>query len=132
MESRFTRQHLLRNLTIYWVTATITSSLRPYYEYRHNGTPLPARGQIPVPAGFAMFNNEFMPAGRPPRELAERFFSVHRWIELPRGGHFPALEEPELLAREIQTFFRPLRTHARNPVLAGNSIRPGQGGWLPS
>ena len=65
--------------------------------------------RISVPAGFAIFANEFVPAGRPPRELAERTYQVTRWSELPRGGHFPALEEPQLLADEIRAFFRPLR-----------------------
>jgi len=49
------------------------------------------------------------PAGRPPRELAERTYQVTRWSELPHGGHFAALEEPETLAEEIRAFFRPLR-----------------------
>ncbi len=109
VESRFTRDQLLTNLTIYWATATITSSVRHYYEYRRHGAPLPAGAPVPVPAGFAIFANEYVPAGRPPRELAERYFTVHRWTELPRGGHFAALEEPGLLAAEIRAFFRPLR-----------------------
>lgn len=109
VESRFTRNQLLTNLTIYWATSTITSSVRHYYEYRHHGAPLPAGTPIPVPAGFAIFANEYVPAGSPPRELAERYFTVHRWTELPRGGHFAALEEPALLAAEIRAFFRPLR-----------------------
>jgi pimeloyl-ACP methyl ester carboxylesterase len=63
-----------------------------------------------VPAGFAIFGNEFSPFGQPPRELAERFFPrITRWAELPRGGHFPAAEEPGLLAAELREFFRPLR-----------------------
>ena len=45
----------------------------------------------------------------PPRELAERYYRVEHWTELPRGGHFPAIEEPELLAASLRTFFRPLR-----------------------
>jgi len=45
----------------------------------------------------------------PPREWAERFFQIARWTEMPRGGHFAALETPELLADELRAFFRPLR-----------------------
>lgn len=105
----FTRDQLLTNLTIYWATSTITSSVRHYCEYRRHGAPLPAGNPIHVPAGFAIFANDFIPAGRPPRELAERFFTVNRWTELPRGGHFAALEEPALLAAGIRAFFRPLR-----------------------
>jgi pimeloyl-ACP methyl ester carboxylesterase len=109
VESRITRERLLTNLTIYWATATITSSMRPYYEHRHHGTPLAADDPIHVPTGFAVFANEFTPIGRLPRELAERYFAVTRWRELPTGGHFPALEEPQLLAEEIRATFRPLR-----------------------
>ena len=66
-------------------------------------------GIVDVPAAFAMF-----PEGHrdPPREYAERFFNVQRWTEMPRGGHFAALEEPELLAADLREFFRPLRPAA--------------------
>ncbi len=109
IESRFTRDHLLTNLTIYWATQTIGSSLLPYYNYRHHGGPLAAHARIRPPAGFAIFANEFRPAGRPPRELAERTYNVTQWTEYPRGGHVPALEDPRLLADDIRRFFRPLR-----------------------
>ena len=77
-------------------------------------------GSSEVPAAFALF-----PSGisRPPREWAERFFNVRRWTEMPRGGHFAALEEPELLAEDILTWFRPFRagqTAARRTM--GRSI----------
>jgi pimeloyl-ACP methyl ester carboxylesterase len=55
---------------------------------------------------FALFPADI---GQPPREWTERFFNVQRWTEMPRGGHFAALEEPELLVDDIQTFFRPFR-----------------------
>jgi len=109
VEARFGRDHLLTNLTIYWATQTIGSSVRLYYEHSHHGGLMRPGTRIPVPAGFAIFANELVPAGRPPRELAERTYQVTRWSELPRGGHFPALEEPQLLADEIRAFFRPLR-----------------------
>ena len=54
---------------------------------------------------FAVFANEFVPEGKPPREWAERMYDVRRWTEMPRGGHFAALEEPDLLARDIAAFF---------------------------
>jgi pimeloyl-ACP methyl ester carboxylesterase len=57
-----------------------------------------------------LFPESYRPGlARPPRELAEHSFSVTRWEEMPRGGHFAALEEPELLASEIAAFFRPVR-----------------------
>lgn len=62
-----------------------------------------------MPAGFAVFADSYRPGNaRPPRELAEHFFDIRRWTPMPRGGHFAALEEPELLAAEIREFFRPL------------------------
>ena len=74
-------------------------------------------GSSDVPAGFAMFPRDI---SQPPREWAERFFNVQRWTEMPRGGHFAAMEEPELLVEDIRAFFRPLRAAAgaggRRPV----------------
>jgi pimeloyl-ACP methyl ester carboxylesterase len=109
VEAHFGRDQLLTNLTIYWATQTIGSSMRLYYEHRRHGGLMPPGTRVQVPAGFAIFANEFVPAGRPPRELAERTYQVTRWSELPHGGHFAALEEPETLAEEIRAFFRPLR-----------------------
>jgi pimeloyl-ACP methyl ester carboxylesterase len=64
-------------------------------------------GSQPTPAGFALFPKDI---SSPPREWAARFFDVQRWREMPGGGHFDALEEPQLLAEEIRAFFRPLRS----------------------
>jgi pimeloyl-ACP methyl ester carboxylesterase len=107
VETRFSRDRLLTNLTIYWVTETITSSTRMYWDYRHHvACPTP---RVPVPSAFANFDNGCRSPGRAPRELAERYFNVTQWTDYPRGGHFPASEEPELLASDIREFFRPLR-----------------------
>ena len=62
-----------------------------------------------VPTAVAVFANELVFEGRPPREWAERLYRVERWTEMPRGGHFAALEEPRLLARDIVEFFGALR-----------------------
>jgi len=59
-----------------------------------------------VPAAFAMFPKDL---SSPPREWAERFYDVQRWTDMPRGGHFAAMEEPELLAEDIRVFFRDYR-----------------------
>ena len=56
--------------------------------------------------GYAEFPHEIL---RPPRSLAERQYDIRRWSVMEKGGHFAALEQPELLAREIREFFRPLR-----------------------
>jgi pimeloyl-ACP methyl ester carboxylesterase len=105
VESVFSKDELLVNLTIYWATETINSSFRPYYESRHNPNPRPW-SQISVPCGVAVFPKDL---GRPPREWAERSYNVHQWTEMPRGGHFAAFEQPELLAEDIRRFFRRVR-----------------------
>jgi pimeloyl-ACP methyl ester carboxylesterase len=112
IESRFTRDELLTNLTIYWITATIGHAMRGYYDFAHFEPPPPPPGtRVEVPAGFAVFADSYRAgSARPPRELAEHFFDVARWSVMPRGGHFAALEEPELLAEELREFFRPLRS----------------------
>ena len=106
VERRFTKDELLANVTIYWVTQTINSSMRLYYEGMRTNWVL-GRGQwIPVPCFLADFPKELV---RPPREWAERVFNVQRWTGMPRGGHFAAIEEPELLAEDIRASFRLLR-----------------------
>ena len=105
VEKRFTRDELLSNVMVYWVTGTINSSIRLYYESMHN--PWPNAGKrVEVPTGMAMFPKDIVPG---PREWAERQFNVTRWREMPRGGHFGEQEEPELLATDIREFFRGLR-----------------------
>lgn len=110
IETRFTRDQLLTNLTIYWVTATIGSTMQGYYDFDHFEIPPPPGTRVQVPSGFAVFADSHRPgSARPPRELAENFFNITRWTYMQRGGHYAALEEPELLAEEIREFFRPLR-----------------------
>jgi pimeloyl-ACP methyl ester carboxylesterase len=109
LESRFTKDELLTNVTIYWLTGTIGSSMRRYFEVRHDleRKPLKPGERIETPTGIAMF-----PGERDllvPREWAERCYNVRRWTDMPRGGHFPALEEPELLVEDLRAFFRELR-----------------------
>jgi pimeloyl-ACP methyl ester carboxylesterase len=105
----FTKDDLLTNVMIYWVTQTIGSSVRLYYEAIHSPA-LAAPTHTNVPAGFAIFPKDISPA---PREFAERFFNVQRWQEMPRGGHFAALEAPGLLATELREFVQPLRAENR-------------------
>jgi pimeloyl-ACP methyl ester carboxylesterase len=101
LETAFTRDELLTNLTIYWVRNTISSSLRPYWDYRNNPN-RPAWTPITVPCAIAVFPADI---SRPPREFAERSYNVHRYTQMPRGGHFAALEQPDLLAADIRSFF---------------------------
>jgi len=107
VESRFTKDELLTNVMIYWVTGSIGSSVRLYAEARRElGPQLGPRERIEVPTAFARFPAELT---RPPREWVERAYNIQRWSEFGRGGHFAALEEPELLVDDIRAFFRPLR-----------------------
>jgi microsomal epoxide hydrolase len=113
VETRFTKDELLANVMIYWATGTINSAFAPYYDITHAGAGAWIQERLTkssdssaVPAAFAMFPKDLT---SPPREWAERFFNVQRWTEMPRGGHFSALEEPELLVHDIREFFRPLR-----------------------
>jgi pimeloyl-ACP methyl ester carboxylesterase len=106
VESRFTKDELLTTITLYWVTQTINSSTRLYYETLRQPWTLKQDERIVVPSAMAAFPKEI---SRPPKEWGERSFNVQRWTEMPRGGHFAALEEPELLANDIRAFFRPLR-----------------------
>jgi len=76
-------------------------------------------GSTTVPAAFAMFPKDI---SQPPREWAERFFNVQRWTEMPRGGHFAAMEEPELLVEDIRAFFRPLRRLAQESRSTAEAI----------
>ncbi len=106
VERRFTKDELLTSITIYWATQTVGSSIRWYFERTHS--PVPQKWErISVPCGIAIFPKEIGP--RPPREHAERNYNVVRWTVMPRGGHFPAAEEPELLSNDIRVFFRSLR-----------------------
>lgn len=100
----FSKDELLTNIMVYWVTNTIGSSAHLYYDNTHS---LPPLGRIEVPTGIALFKADILP---PPKEWAMRNLNVTRWTSMPRGGHFPAMEEPELLAEDIRAFFRPLRT----------------------
>ncbi len=106
VERRFTKDELLTTVTIYWVTQTIGSSTRLYYEIQRTPWNFDQGDRIQVPCAIAHFPKDL---SHPPREWAERCFNVQRWTDMPRGGHFAALEEPELLVEDIRAFFRTLR-----------------------
>jgi pimeloyl-ACP methyl ester carboxylesterase len=106
VERRFTKDELLTNVMIYWVTETITSSTRLYCENRRSGR-LGMTDPVSLPTGCAVFPKELY---RSPRAWAEkRFKDIRRWTRMPSGGHFAAMEEPRALAEEIRAFFREVR-----------------------
>jgi pimeloyl-ACP methyl ester carboxylesterase len=107
VERRFSKDELLTTIMIYWVTGTINSSVRLYYEGSH-APPLTPEQRSEVPAGVAIFPKDL---ALPPREWAERGLRVERWTEMPRGGHFAAMEEPDLLVEDLRAFFRALCAH---------------------
>ncbi len=104
LSSRFSDDFLLTQASLYWFTNTISTSMRPYYEYARQLTRRVAR--VEVPTAVALFPGDL---ARPPRSWCERIYHVTSYRELPRGGHFAAHEEPELFARELTEFFRDLR-----------------------
>lgn len=112
--SRFTKDELLTQIMIYWTTQSIGTSFLPYFDYANASALSWIKegikgwvGSSKVPAAFALFPKDI---SQPPREWAERFFNVQRWTTMPRGGHFAAMEEPELLAEDIRTWFRAFRS----------------------
>ena len=106
VESRFTKDELLTTVMIYWVTQSIGSSTRLYYETNRKPSDLKQGERIEVPCGIASFPGENTV---PLREWAERSYNVQHWTDMPSGGHFAALEEPVNLVADIRDFFRPLR-----------------------
>ena len=103
-DKKFSNDELLTNIMIYWITNTIGPSAHRYFENTHS---LPQLGRIDVPTGVALFPSDVL---LPPREWAEKNLNIMRWTHMPRGGHFAAMEEPELLAEDIRAFFRQFRT----------------------
>ncbi|MFF3632153.1 epoxide hydrolase family protein [Streptomyces sp. NPDC002164] len=105
LDATFGRDALLTMLTIWWASNSITSSMRDYYDNRWHGTALGPDDLVRVPTAMAVFANELVPEGEPPRSWYERLYQVRRWTVFPRGGHFAAAEVPDMLAGDIAEFF---------------------------
>lgn len=105
VESAISRDDMLTNITVYWVTQTANSSFRIYLEAMRAGEFHPIATRIDVPTGCAIFPKEVV---KSPRSWAERAWDLRHWTEMAKGGHFPALEVPELLAPDVRRFFRGL------------------------
>ena len=106
-ENAFARDLLITNAMLYWVTQTIASSMRLYWESRKSGLWSAPAPYVGVPTGVARYPKEEII--RPPRAWVERQYNLTRWEVMPRGGHFAAMEQPELFARDLQRFFATLR-----------------------
>ena len=103
--SSFTRDELLANISVYWFTGTITSSTRLYYEVTQGGR-MSLDNRVEVPTGVARFPKEVM---RFPRRWVEGHYNVTHWTDMPRGGHFAAMEVPDLFIEDVRRFFATLR-----------------------
>ena len=110
IESAHSKDDLLTNIMIYIVTRTFNTASWIYYGRREEGGRiLSSNGDsITVPTGCALFPKEM--SAWPPQSYVKRMCNVQHWTEMPRGGHFGALEEPELLVEDIRTFARKLRS----------------------
>jgi microsomal epoxide hydrolase len=104
VEKRFTKDELLTNITIYWVTETGPSSIRLYYENRKDPG---LQGRVQVPSACAVFPFEMFAIA--PRQWVEAAYNLRQYTVMPRGGHFAAMEEPQLLVEDVRKFFRGLR-----------------------
>jgi pimeloyl-ACP methyl ester carboxylesterase len=105
-ENIFTRDQLITNVMMYWVTQTITSSARLYWENKRESSSEDAREYVSVPTGVARYPKEVL---RFPRSWVERRYNVTHWADMPRGGHFAAMEQPALFVEDLRTFFETVR-----------------------
>ena len=109
IESVHSKDSLLTNIMVYLVTGTFNTASWIYYGRREEGGRLlsPDGHRVEVPTAAALFPVELL--SWPPRSYAERIYNIARWTEMPRGGHFAALEQPDLLVDDIRAFARTLR-----------------------
>jgi pimeloyl-ACP methyl ester carboxylesterase len=110
IEKSFSKDELLTNIMIYWVTGTIASSVRGY-RLETKSPSLTPKDYVKTPAGLGLFPKDI--GGIPPREFAERTLNIQHWKEMPGGGHFTAWEEPELMAADLQDFLNELKTKSK-------------------
>jgi len=105
--SVFSPDILLTNLMMYWAPQSVASAARIYFEAAREPGGSQGHSRVSVPTGVAVFPAERFAV---PRAAVESLFNVQRYTEMPAGGHFGALEQPELLVDELRAFFRPLRS----------------------
>jgi epoxide hydrolase len=105
LETAVSRDQILANLTLYWITNTINSSTRLYYESQKSGR-FPPFDRLEVPTGCAIFPGEII---RMPESWARNLYNVTHYTRFDRGGHFAAMEEPDLFVADVREFFRTVR-----------------------
>jgi pimeloyl-ACP methyl ester carboxylesterase len=105
IESVFTKDELLSNVSLYWFTETIHSSIRLYNETIQAPLRFSKDDFVNTPTGIARFHKE---EPFPPRKFIERGFNIQHWTDIPKGGHFAAMEQPALLANDIIEFAKTL------------------------
>ncbi len=105
-ENAFTRDQLITNVMTYWVTQTIASSTRLYWERVHGDAQEHEPEFVGIPTGIARYPKEPL---RIPRPWVERRYNVTHWADMPRGGHFAAMEQPALFVNNLRSFFRTVR-----------------------
>ena len=103
-ENAFSRDELLDNVMLYWLTGTGASSARLYWE---SFSAFGKREPVRLPTGVAEFPKEIL---RSPRTWCEPHYNITRWTTMPRGGHFAAFEQPELLVEDVRAFFATVRS----------------------
>jgi pimeloyl-ACP methyl ester carboxylesterase len=109
IESVFTKDELLANISLYWFTETIHSSIRLYNETIKNPLHFLENDFINIPVGIAKFHKE---EPFPPRKFIERGYNIQHWTDIPEGGHFAAMEQPILLANDIIKFAKKLSPYS--------------------
>jgi L-ascorbate metabolism protein UlaG (beta-lactamase superfamily)/pimeloyl-ACP methyl ester carboxylesterase len=120
-ETAFTKDEMLTNISLYWFTQTAGSSARIYYETRHASPAPAAAARVEAPTACADFPKE--PIWAPRAWFAPRY-NITRWTTMPRGGHFAALEQPELLVADVRAFFRDVQSGSKTASTPALTITP--------
>jgi pimeloyl-ACP methyl ester carboxylesterase len=108
VESSYSKDQLLDNVMLYWLTGTATSSVRFYYEFAQGLArgALTLGARVEAPTGYARYPKEILVTSR---RWAERQYNLVHFVDMPRGGHFAAMEQPQLFVDDVRACFRARR-----------------------